>query len=76
MFIEDKTLQLVLTTFIDLVTNKPIQTKEPRPLPIELEKFQPKKFELVKNHLTHYMTRLGLFCDDMASLHTLITYLC
>ncbi len=51
-FIEDKNLQLVLTTLIDLVTNKPIQTKEHGPLLVELENFQLIEFELVNNHLT------------------------
>jgi hypothetical protein len=52
MFIEDKTLQLVFVKCSDLVTNEPIQTIEPIPLPIELKDFQPIEFELVSNHLT------------------------
>jgi hypothetical protein len=36
-----------------LVTNEPIQTKEPKPLPIELEDLQLVEFEPVNNHLTH-----------------------
>jgi hypothetical protein len=51
-FIEDKTLQLVLVKCSDLVTNEPIQTIKPIPLPIELKDFQPIEFELVSNHLT------------------------
>jgi len=53
MLIENITLQLVLAKLSDLVTNEPIQTKEPKPLPIELEDLQPIKFEPVNNHLTH-----------------------
>ncbi len=36
-----------------MVTNEPIQTKEPKPLPIKLEDIQPIKFEPINNHLTH-----------------------
>jgi hypothetical protein len=36
-----------------LVTNEPIQTKEPKPLPIELEDLEPVEFEQINNHLTH-----------------------
>jgi hypothetical protein len=36
----------------DLVTNEPIRTKKPIPLPIEPKDFQPIWFELVSNHLT------------------------
>jgi hypothetical protein len=53
MLIENITLQLVFAKPSDLVTNEPIQTKEPKPLPIELEYLQSIKFELVNNHLTH-----------------------
>jgi hypothetical protein len=51
-FIEDKTLQPVLVKPSDLVTNKPIQAKEPIPPPVELEVFQPIKFEPFSNHST------------------------
>ncbi len=37
MFIEDKTLQLVLIKLNDLLIDEPIRTKEPKPLPVELE---------------------------------------
>jgi hypothetical protein len=38
-FIEDRTLQLVLVKPSDLVTDEPIQTKEPDSLPFELKGF-------------------------------------
>jgi len=38
-FIEDRTLQLVLVKPSDLVTDEPIQTKEPYSLPFELKGF-------------------------------------
>jgi len=53
MFIEDRTLQPILAKPNDLVTNEPIQTKKPKPLPIENENFEPIKFEPVNNYLTH-----------------------
>jgi len=37
----------------DLVIDKPIQAKEPIPLPIEPEDFQPIEFEPISNHSTH-----------------------
>ncbi len=52
-FIEDKTLQHILTKPSDLVIYKPIQTKEPEPLPIKLEYFQPIEFEPFNNLLAH-----------------------
>jgi hypothetical protein len=36
-----------------LVTNEPIQTKEPKPLPIRNANFELVEFELVNNYLTH-----------------------
>ncbi len=51
-FIEDKTLQVVLVKPSDLVTNEPIQTRKLEPLFVELEEFQPIKFEPVCNYLT------------------------
>jgi len=48
-----RTLQSVLAILSDLVTNEHVQTKEPKPLPIELEDLQHVEFELVNNHLTH-----------------------
>jgi hypothetical protein len=53
MFIEDKTLQPILTNHNDLVIDKPTMTEEPEPLPIENENFEPIKFELVNNYLTN-----------------------
>jgi hypothetical protein len=46
-FIENKTLQPVLVKPSDLVTDEPVQTKEPIPLSIESEDFQPIGFEPV-----------------------------
>jgi hypothetical protein len=37
----------------DLVIDKPIQAKEPIPLPVEPEDFQPIEFEPISNHSTH-----------------------
>jgi hypothetical protein len=52
MFIEDRSLQLVLVKPSDLVINEPIQTKESDSLLVELEGFQPIEFELVCKNLT------------------------
>jgi hypothetical protein len=51
-FIENWTLQPVLAKPNDLVTNELVQTKELKPLPIELEDLQHVEFEPVNNHLT------------------------
>jgi hypothetical protein len=53
MFIEDKTLQLVLAKPSDLVTYEPVQTKKLESLHVELEDHQHVEFEPVNNHLTH-----------------------
>ncbi len=52
-FIEDKTLQLVFANPSDLVTNKPIKTKEPKPLPVENANFELVEFKSINNYLTH-----------------------
>jgi hypothetical protein len=52
MFIENKTLQLVLVKPNDMVTDKPIQAKELVPLLIEPKDFQHVEFEPVNNHFT------------------------
>ncbi len=52
-FIEDRILQLILAKISDLVTNKPIQTKELEPLPIQPEIFQLIEFEPINNLLVH-----------------------
>ncbi len=52
-FIEDKTLQPILTKPSDLVTDEPIQSKELEPLHVEPEDLQPVESELVNNALTH-----------------------
>jgi hypothetical protein len=52
MFIEDKTLQPISVKLGNLVTNKPIHSKEHVPLSVELEGFQPIKFEPISNHST------------------------
>jgi hypothetical protein len=54
-FIEDKTLQPILVKLGDLMTNEPVQTKEPIPLPVELEDFEPVRFEPIINHLKQQM---------------------
>jgi hypothetical protein len=51
-FIEDKTLQPILVKPGDLVTEEPVQAKEPIPLLVEPKDFQFVGFELVSNHLT------------------------
>jgi hypothetical protein len=51
-FIEDRTLQPVLTKLNDLATNELVQSRELEPLPIELKDLQLVGFELVSNHLT------------------------
>jgi hypothetical protein len=51
-FIEDKTLQPILAKPSVLAIDEPIQTREPKPLLVELEDFQLVEFELVINHLT------------------------
>ncbi len=52
MFIEDKTLQPISVKPSDLAIDKPIQTREPEPLPIEPKDLQPIEFEPFSNHLT------------------------
>jgi hypothetical protein len=51
-FIEDKTLQPILVKPGDLLTEEPVQAKEPIPLLVEPKDFQFVGFELVSNHLT------------------------
>jgi hypothetical protein len=45
-------LQPILVKPGDLVTDEPIQAKEPIPLSVEHEDFQPIGFESINNHLT------------------------
>ncbi len=52
-FIEDKTLQLVLTNLSDLVIDELVQIKEPKPLFIENANCGLIKFEPINNYLTH-----------------------
>jgi hypothetical protein len=52
-FIEDRTLQPVLTKPNDLVNDELVQTKELEPLPIGLDDFHLVEFEPVNNHMTH-----------------------
>jgi hypothetical protein len=52
MFIENKTLQLVLVEPGDLVINEHVQTKEPIPIWVELEDFQRTRFKMTSIHLT------------------------
>jgi len=52
-FIENKTLQPILIKPNDLIIDEFVQTKEPKPLPIELEDFQHVEFESINNYLTH-----------------------
>jgi hypothetical protein len=53
MFIEDKTLQLVLAKPSDLVSDESIQTKEPALLLVESKYLQHVEFEPVNNPLTN-----------------------
>ncbi len=52
-FIEDKTLQPVFVNPSDLVIDKPIKTKEPKPLPVENANFELVEFKSINNYLTH-----------------------
>ncbi len=52
-FIEDRTLQPVLTKPSDHHTNELVQIEELEPLPIEPTNFQPTEFKSINNHLTH-----------------------
>jgi hypothetical protein len=51
-FIENRTLQPILTKPSDLAIDEPVQTREPEPLRVEPEDLQHVKFELLNNHLT------------------------
>jgi hypothetical protein len=63
MFIEEKTLQLVLVKHGDLVINKLVQAKELVPLLVELEDFQPIEFEpvIIIRHLVASKQQMCLF---------------
>ncbi len=52
MFIENRTLQLILVKLSDLATYEPVQTREFEPLLVEPKNLQLVEFEPVKNHLT------------------------
>jgi len=54
----------------DLVTDEPIQTKEPIPLLVELKKFQLVRFNLVSNHLTPSSIKtIDVFVHHYHNLH-------
>jgi hypothetical protein len=53
MFIEDKTLQPVLTKPSDLVIDELVHIEEVEPLHVEPEDLQLVGFERVNNYLTH-----------------------
>jgi hypothetical protein len=53
MFIEGRTLQLVLVKLSDLATDEPFQIRDFEPLLVELEDPQLVEFEPFNNHLTH-----------------------
>jgi hypothetical protein len=53
MFIEDKTLHLVLIKPSDLIVGEHVQTKKLEPLNFEFEDLQHVEFESINNYLTH-----------------------